>query len=185
MPLHFDRDPSPSVYHDGLVIVAPADTPDVFAFDAETGKTVWTNRKSPTLRCCSALWAKARRQRQPPCGPRLYTGRLVGFGRKAAPPASAEWAAASSPAHEIFWPTRTEIYVFDADSGTRTRSPISLSPVSDCGANLAAADGRLIVAGYDKLLAFGPPTAGRIRPTFRRAEAVRTSRLSPAQLGDR
>jgi cellulose synthase operon protein C len=59
--------------------------------------------------------------------------------------------------NEIFWPTRTEIYAFDPASGTRTRSPISLSPVSDCGANLAAAAGRLIVAGYDKLQCFGPP----------------------------
>ena len=44
-------------------------------------------------------------------------------------------------------------------TGARTRSPISLGSVSDGGANLAAADGRLIVAGHDKLIAFGPPTS--------------------------
>ena len=43
MPLHFDRDPSPCLYHDGLVIVAPSDTPDVFALDAEPAKLIWTN----------------------------------------------------------------------------------------------------------------------------------------------
>jgi hypothetical protein len=56
---------------------------------------------------------------------------------------------------EIFWPTRKEIYAFDAETGARARPPIPLSSVSECGANLAAAGGRLIVAGYDKLLAFG------------------------------
>ncbi len=44
-PLHFDRDPSPCLVRDGLVIVAPSDTPDVFALDAETGKTVWVNNQ--------------------------------------------------------------------------------------------------------------------------------------------
>ena len=44
-PLHFDRDPSPCLVHEGLVIVAPSDTPDVFALDAETGKTVWVNNQ--------------------------------------------------------------------------------------------------------------------------------------------
>ena len=40
---------------------------------------------------------------------------------------------------EIFWPTRNEIYVFDALTGARTRPPIDLSSVSDGGANLVAA----------------------------------------------
>jgi hypothetical protein len=46
-PLHFDRDPSPGLYHDGLVVVAPADSPDIFALDAESGKTIWTNTELP------------------------------------------------------------------------------------------------------------------------------------------
>jgi hypothetical protein len=62
---------------------------------------------------------------------------------------------------EIFWPTRSEIYVLNAVTGERTRTPISLSSVSNQGANLAAAYGRLIVAGTDKLMVFGPASAPR------------------------
>ena len=47
VPLHFDRDPSPCVYHDGLIFVAPADTPTVFALDANTGKMVWQQDQLP------------------------------------------------------------------------------------------------------------------------------------------
>jgi hypothetical protein len=81
---------------------------------------------------------------------------------------------------EIFWPTRTDIYAIDPESGARTRSPISLSPVSDCGANLAAVDGRLIVAGYDKVLAFGPPAvvAPKAKQHSDPSGAVRTGRVS-------
>ncbi len=46
-PLHFDRDPSPCLYHDGLVVVAPSDTPKVFALDAETGNLVWSSDALP------------------------------------------------------------------------------------------------------------------------------------------
>jgi hypothetical protein len=56
---------------------------------------------------------------------------------------------------EVYWPTRQEIYVLHAVTGERTRSPISLAPVGANGANLAAANGYLIVAGHDKLIALG------------------------------
>jgi hypothetical protein len=56
---------------------------------------------------------------------------------------------------EVFWPTRNKIYAIHAVTGGRTRPPIDLGPVSDCGANLAAGQGRLIVAGVDTLMAFG------------------------------
>ena len=57
---------------------------------------------------------------------------------------------------EIFWPTRHDIYVIHGVTGARSRTPIRLGTISDGGANLAAADGRLIVAGHDKIMAFGP-----------------------------
>jgi hypothetical protein len=56
---------------------------------------------------------------------------------------------------EVFWPTRNEIYAIHGVTGARSRSPIPLGAISDCGANLAAANGRLIVAGHERLMAFG------------------------------
>ena len=45
---------------------------------------------------------------------------------------------------------------FMASPVRKAAAPIPLGAISDCGANLAAANGRLIVAGHDKLMAFGP-----------------------------
>ena len=179
-PLHFDRDPSPCLVREGLVIVAPSDTPDIFALDAETGKTVWVNNRladaiqvlgvvgqrlivsgnrlaSLDLRSGQTAWI----------WPESNTAGIRGMGR------------GLIAGNEVFWPTRTEIYVLDPESGARTRSPISLTPVSDCGANLAAAGGRLVVAGYDRLLAFGPPAAASdAKQPNNLGDAVRTGRVS-------
>lgn len=185
---HFDRDPSPCLYHDGLVVVAPSDTPDIFALDADTGKTVWVNDKladglhllgvvderllvsgnrlaSLALRSGKTQWV----------WPESEHAGIRGMGRGAL------------AVNEVFWPTRTEIYVLDPQTGARTRSPISLSPVSDCGANLAVADGRLIVAGYDQLLAFGPPATAPPAPKQSQnpTDAIRTGRLSDQSKAER
>jgi hypothetical protein len=63
---------------------------------------------------------------------------------------------------EVYWPTRNEIYVIHAMTGGQSRNPIPLGTISDAGANLAAAHGRLVVAGPDKLTVFGP--AVRVPP---------------------
>jgi hypothetical protein len=60
---------------------------------------------------------------------------------------------------EIFWPTRREIYVLNAATGARTRSPINLELLESSGANLAVGQGRLIAAGPEKLMVFGPSPA--------------------------
>src|SRR4029079_3112679 len=74
---------------------------------------------------------------------------------------------------EIFWPTRNEILAIDPKTGAQTRPPISLSPLVG-GANLIASQGRLIVAGFDKLMVLGPPAAQTPKPV----DAARTGRLS-------
>jgi cellulose synthase operon protein C len=183
LPAYFDRDPSPCMYHDGIIVLAPSDTPSVFALDAETGKMVWTNSEfadatmilgvaggtlvisgdrlsNLDLRTGQMRWI----------WPETSTAGIRGMGRGAI------------AGTEIFWPTRTEIHVVDVASGIRTRSPISLSSVSDCGANLALGDGKLFVAGYDKLLAFGAPTAvPKADKASATSEPVRTGRLIPVQ----
>jgi outer membrane protein assembly factor BamB len=179
-PLHFDRDPSPGLYHDGLVVVAPADSPDIFALDAESGKTIWTNTELPDAlhllgavgqnlivsgNRLSVLDARSGTIRW--TWPESTNAGVRGMGRGVV------------AGNEVFWPTRTDVYALQIESGARTRSPISLSPVSDCGANLAIAGGRLIAAGYDKLLAFGPPTpAPNVNPAQVPSTPARTGRLS-------
>lgn len=159
-PLHFDRDPSPCVFHDGLLIVAPSDAPDLFALDADTGKTVWINNQlADMIQVLGVV-----EQRLIVSGNRLasldvHSGRIQWLWPESEHAGIRGMGRGALAGSEIFWPTRNEIYAIDPVTGARTRSPISLSPVSDCGANLAVAGGRLIVAGYEKLLAFGPPAA--------------------------
>lgn len=180
MPLHFDRDPSPAVYHDGLVIVAPSDTPSIIAVDADTGKTVWVNNDlADALQLLGVVGQKLVVSGNRLASVAVPTGKTAWIWPESSTAGVRGMGRGLVAGSEIFWPTRNEIYVLDPESGARTRSPISLSPVSDCGANLAAADGCLIIAGYDKLQCFGPPTPP---PARKRSEPptgpIRTGRLS-------
>ncbi len=42
-----ERDVNPAVVHDGLVIVAPDDTPSIYAYDAASGRLVWKTDPVP------------------------------------------------------------------------------------------------------------------------------------------
>jgi outer membrane protein assembly factor BamB len=145
------------MYHDGLLIVAPSDTPAIFALDADSGQMVWTTDKLPDAlhllgvaqqnlvvsgNRLSVLDVRSGEIRF--VWPESEHAGIRGMGRGAV------------AGEEIFWPTRTEIYVLHVATGAQTRTPISLRAISENGANLAAANGRLIVAGREHLMAFGP-----------------------------
>jgi hypothetical protein len=165
-PLHFDRDPSPCLYHAGLVIVAPSDTPAIFALDAHTGQLVWATDMLPDgLHLLGVV-----EQNLIVGGNRLAaldvrSGSLQFVWPESEHAGIRGMGRGLVAGDEIFWPTRREIYVLHAVTGQRTRAPISLAPISDHGANLAAARGHLIVAGYDRLMAFAAPAAGSSQPS--------------------
>ncbi len=156
-PLHFDRDPSPCLYHEGLLMVAPSDTPAIFAMDANTGKTIWQNDSFP-----DALHLLAVRGADLIVSGNRLAALDAASGRSLWVWPESEHAGIRGmgrgvvAGNEVFWPTRDAIYVIDANSGRQTRSPISLAPKSG-GANLVVAEGQLVVAGYDRLIVFGPP----------------------------
>jgi len=178
-PLHFDRDPSPCLYHDGLVIVAPSDTPAIFALDAQTGQHIWTTDQLPNalhllgvveqslVVSGNRLWSlDIRSGKKRFVWPDSEHAGIRGIGRGVV------------AGEEIFWPTRDAIYVMHALTGERTRPPIKLGDISDNGANLAAAQGYLIVAAHDNLTALGPqqaPPQSNNRPP---ETAQRTGRFS-------
>jgi hypothetical protein len=156
-PTHFDRDPAPCLYHEGLVVVAPSDTSKIFALDADTGKTVWSTDKIPdglhllgvvrnnlivSGNRLAALDVRSGELRF--VWPESEHAGIRGMGRGVV------------AGNEVFWPTRSEIYAIHCVTGAQSRPRIPLGAISDCGANLASANGRLIVAGHDKLMAFGP-----------------------------
>jgi putative pyrroloquinoline-quinone binding quinoprotein len=156
LPLHFDRDPSPCVYSNGLIIVAPSDTAEVFALVADTGKTIWRTKQ---LSDATQLLGVAG-DRLIASGNRLsavdvYTGNLLWRWPESETAGIRGMGRGLVAGDEVYWPTRNEIYVLDATTGARRRPPIALQNVSDVGANLAVCGNNLIVAGYDKLQAYG------------------------------
>jgi outer membrane protein assembly factor BamB len=167
-----DRGPSPCLYHDGLVIVAPTDSHSVFALDALTGDRLWsTGDIGETSQLLGVV-----RQNLIVGGSRLRAVDVRSGEKRFLWPESEHAGIRGMgrgviAGEDVFWPTRHDIYVVSALTGERTRSPISLSGISDGGANLAAAHGHLVVAGYDKLMALGPVSSSK--PP---AEAVGTDR---------
>jgi outer membrane protein assembly factor BamB len=156
-PLHFHRDPAPCLFYNGLLIVAPADTPKIFALDSSTGHTAWTTDALPdALHVLGVV-----RRNLIVGGNRLAALDVLSGKMKFVWPESEQAGIRGMgrgvvAGDEVFWPTRNEIYVIHAMTGGQSRNPIQLASISDSGANLAAAQGRLIAAGPDKLMAFGP-----------------------------
>jgi outer membrane protein assembly factor BamB len=156
-PVHFDRSPSPCVVDRGLAFVAPADSPQVFALDADTGTTVWASEKlagvtqllgvvdGTLVASGNQLWAiDARSGRVRFVWPESEHAGVRGFGR------------GTIAGQEIFWPTRDRIFVFDVATGRQTREPIDLGPLAGSGANLIAVGGKLLVVGSEKMMLLGP-----------------------------
>jgi hypothetical protein len=139
------------------VIVAPADTPSIFAIDAHTGQILWKADELPdALHLLGVV-----RQNLIVSGHRLSaldlrTGKLKFTWPESQTAGIRGMGRGLVAGDEVFWPTRNEIYVIHGVTGAQCRQPIRLNPISDRGANLAAANGRLIVAGQDKLMVFGP-----------------------------
>ena len=73
---------------------------------------------------------------------------------------------------EVFWPTRDRIYVFDVITGQQTREPIDISALGSTGANLVAAEGRLLVVGQDRMMLLGPQP--QPKPRKEEADAAET-----------
>jgi outer membrane protein assembly factor BamB len=170
-PIHFDRDPSPCVYHQGLVFVAPADSPQVFALDADNGQTIWANdglsgvvhllgvARGRLIASGNQFWAlEARSGRVQIVWPESAHAGVRGFGH------------GLIAGQEVFWPTRDRIYVFDVSTGRQSREPIDITAIGGTGANLVAAEGRLLLVGQDRMMLLGPQS----RPRGEEADAAET-----------
>jgi hypothetical protein len=161
------RELSPCLVDRGVVYVAAADQPGIFALEAATGQLLWAS-DSPALGDCDH-WLGIVDGRLLAAGRRLAwvdaaTGRLLcqfpsevdadgprGFGRGLV------------AGDEIWWPTRDRLVVFQTvprwDGGRwrpRATRQYDLRVREATGGNLAAADGMLLIAGPDRLYAFGP-----------------------------
>ncbi len=139
---HFYRDLTPCLYDRGRLIVAPADSDSILAYDAATGLLLWeTGLAKDVVHLLGvggdALWAS---------GEKLWHIN-VATGKVSYP-----WPEGPTPkgfgrgvlaGGKVYWPTVREIHVFDQRSG-QEHAPIQLEAPrpslgqSDCGRRSAA-----------------------------------------------
>jgi outer membrane protein assembly factor BamB len=169
-PLHCDRDPSPCLVQSGIVVVAPSDTPNVMAFDADTGRQIWlTDQLADALHLLGVVDGRLVVTGNRFWSVDLRTGEIRVVWPESDHAGIRGMGRGVVAGDEVFWPTRQAIYVLDARNGARTRAPIDLSYVGGQGANLIAARDCLVVAGRERLLATGqtapkPPAEPRSTP---------------------
>jgi outer membrane protein assembly factor BamB len=160
---HWARDLTPCLADRGTLYVAPADTPYVFALAADNGQMLW--RSSADLADVVHLLGVSE-----DC--LIASGRKLHWIEGLGPDAGrvrSQWPEGHeqigygrgllTPQH-VWWPTRTNVFVFDRQSARLVRR-IDLGPRGASGGHLLVADGRLLITGSDRLTAF----AAESRPT--------------------
>ncbi len=156
-PNHFYRDLNPCLYHQGIVVAAPADSRAITAFDSATGQRLWATaepaeavhllgvRGRYLLASGERLWwielATGRVMRRWPDG---GSGGPRGYGR------------GILAGEEIFWPTRERIYIFNAETGTLSQEPIQLAALGAPAGNLLALGNHFLIASASHLYGFRP-----------------------------
>ena len=151
-----DYDLKPAVVHGRRVIVAPEDSPKVYAFDSATGRLAWKTEESLEI---AHLLGVAR-------GRVVATGNYVWTLDVETGAILSRWPDTQSSfegygrgllsGDQIYWPTKGAILILDQATGFPSdRQPIRLQELfGSPGGNLAVGDGYLIVAQPDALIAF-------------------------------
>ena len=152
------RDLNPAIVHDGLVIVAPDETPHIFAFNAATGGLVWKTAEIPDDVKLSHLLGVAK-------GHLIATGDRVLWFDVADGKQTFAWPEKTQVTQgygrgllagdRVYWPTKTEIHILDQATGLRVEAPIRLEQAYGVeGGNLVVGDGYLVVAQANSLVVF-------------------------------
>lgn len=152
---HWRRDLNPCVFHNGTLLVAPADSPHIFAIDAATGQALW--QTGSEVEAASHLlgavgdWLIAG-------GGKLYWISLRDEDRGRVKhvwpdgPDSPGYGCGLLAGDSVLWPTRDRLYVFDQLSA-QPRKVIDLREHGVSGGNLLTAGGRLLIATDNELIA--------------------------------
>jgi outer membrane protein assembly factor BamB len=152
---HFYRDLNPCVYHAGIVLVAPSDCEQIMGLDAGTGQVLWTsNLADDVVHLIGATGDQLLASGDRLWWLNIYTGKVVRRfpeGKRDGPRGYGRGVLAG---HEVYWPTRDRIYIFDSKTTEPTQEPIALLPHGATGGNLLAIDGYLLVAASDTLFGF-------------------------------
>ena len=152
------RDLNPAITHDGLVIIAPDETPYIFAFNAATGQLVWKTAEIPDDVKLSHILGVAK-------GHLIATGDRVLWFDISTGKQTYAWPEKTQVSQgygrgllagdRVYWPTKTHIHVLDQATGLRAEAPIRLEQTYGVeGGNLAVGDGYLVVAQSNSIVVF-------------------------------
>ncbi len=155
---HWRRELTPCLYIRGMLLVAPADSPRIFAFDAVPGQPLW---KSGAEVEDAVYLLGATETHLIAAGGRIYwialqaekAGRVTSFWPVG--PEKPGYGRGLAAGRSVLFPTRDKIHVFDQ----RTAQPlktIDLAPRGVTGGNLLIAGNRLLIATDSELVALGP-----------------------------
>jgi len=152
---HWRRDLNPCLYDRGTLMVAPADSPEIFALDAVTGGELW--RTGSEVEDVLHLLGTTE-EHLIAAGDKLYWIALGGADRGRVayywPDGNEKlgYGRGVLAGDCVLWPTREKIYVFDQKTA-RLKRAIDLVPLGVTGGNLLVADGRLLIATGTELIA--------------------------------
>ncbi len=145
----------PPVYWAGRLFVKPNDSSDLMALDAQSGTRLW--RRAVGEGIVHLLGVSGLRLMI--SGEQLWavdvaTG-LLQWRFGSSDPAAFGYGRGAMTSAEVFWPTRDDLWVIDAQSG-RAVQRIPLRAGYDLsGGNIVLSADRLLIAGPDHLTAFG------------------------------
>jgi outer membrane protein assembly factor BamB len=168
---HWGRDLNPCLCDHGTLLVAPADSPRIFALDASTGQILWQTG-SEVQDVVHLLGTTA--EDLIAAGQKLYWIGLKGEDRGRVKhvwpdgPEKLGYGRGVLAGDSVLWPTREKIYVFDQKTA-RQRHVIDLVPRGITGGNLLVAHGQLLIATTTELIALD---RGGGRPQDSRGEVA-------------
>jgi outer membrane protein assembly factor BamB len=162
--MNFQRDLNPCIYWRGLLFVAPSDCQSLLCLEAASGQLLWSTPASDIVHLLGIGDGRLIASGQRLWWIDPYTGTVAARfpeSRKAEPQGMGRGVLAGS---NIYWPTASEIYVFDQSTARQVRQPIQLDQRGASGGNLVVANGHLLVTTADKVIAFADGERGASAP---------------------
>ena len=154
---HWQRGLNPCLLDRGTLLVAPADSPRIFAFDAATGQMLWqtgTEVEDATgLLGTAGDWLIAG-------GGRLYWISLKEEDRGRVKhvwpdgPQRPGYGRGILAGQDVLWSTRDKLYIFNQQTA-RPRRIVDLGALGASGGNLLVDQGRLLIATERELITLG------------------------------
>lgn len=152
---HMKQGLLPCLFHQGTLFVAPNDSKHIMALAAETGRIKWRRELPDRIRHLLGVGAgKLILSGNSLWGLDVQTG-AVQWRQGFNDPDGYGYGRGLLVDQLVYWPTREEIFIVDQQTGTLRRRVALRALHREYGGNLTIADGMLLIAQPERLVAFG------------------------------